>query len=261
MKFGFELESSAPFSSTRKMKYALKRGLGQSFYEKTILNVVEDVSVASYVKDIPAEIITKPLPKKQAIKALIKITDWMIANDCHTDSSCGLHINMSHAGQNKIDPVSFLWTIDHNKMLKDYGRTKLEYCKPWEEYAKYVYKESLKKEKYAWVPRDSMGIFTRSFAKVMVWFYTYDLMSCRDDFNKNAINSFSSKHICFNLNYLKSRGYLECRIPGGDYLKKIDPLVLQTIYDLEEGFLKSCDSSPKFAKNLKALEDMYRKFT
>jgi len=80
--------------------------------------------------DIAYEIRTKKLPSERAIEIQKEVLDF-ISQHGYTNSSCGLHANVSFIDQKKkknFNPQTFcvnpLWV----KLLKDFRRTRNDYC-------------------------------------------------------------------------------------------------------------------------------------
>lgn len=86
-----------------------------------------DGSLRPNTGDFAAEVVGPPLPVKQAIEALQKFFAFCKQNDIYTNSSTGLHINVSIPGN--IDPLKLIIFSGDTYALKKFGRENSTYAR------------------------------------------------------------------------------------------------------------------------------------
>jgi hypothetical protein len=76
------------------------------------------------------ELVSPPMKLEEGMKILKFITTWMDDNEIETNSSTGLHINISIAHLDKLDPLKLVLFMGEKKMLTDFDRIGNQYTIP-----------------------------------------------------------------------------------------------------------------------------------
>jgi hypothetical protein len=122
-KVGFELEFGSDTSfNTLRRKMAKETGI-------TGIKIHEDYSVETR-KKFNGEFVTPVWNLGEGMKNLHKMFRWMRKNDIVTDSTTGLHVNVSFANKEltqAIDPAAVLLLTDDIKWLEVFDRLDNEY--------------------------------------------------------------------------------------------------------------------------------------
>lgn len=77
-----------------------------------------------------AEIVTPPLPAKEAIACLSRIFDFIEDEGLKTNHSTGLHINISIPNIKRLDPVKLVLMMGDEHVLRQFGRVGNAMAKP-----------------------------------------------------------------------------------------------------------------------------------
>lgn len=131
---GFEFEFIAPFDKVTLRK-KLKQELEISFIGNKFnkWRLVWDASVELKRKKnyITHELISPPMPYYEALKMLHKVFIWMKTNDCRTNNTCGLHVNVSFkeiSYNKKINLIKLGLLYPEKLILKTFKRTRNHFC-------------------------------------------------------------------------------------------------------------------------------------
>jgi len=273
VRMGFELEFAAPLT-WRMLRYYLKKELGEK-YDKVILKTTEDYSIRapSHWDDnnaLYAELVTRDLPRREALAYLRQLLHWMESIGAVTNKSTGLHVNYSdRRAQKHINPVSVLTTIDSMSVMSEFGRENNRFCRPFEYYLKYIkrdVKKAFRKDKTSIIEKsvgkivlpNEIDTFVYSATLFLHWIRDgyRDFSSNIDRYNISAKSEFSNKNVCLNLGYISRRNYIESRMIGGNYLKKQDE-VFECIEKVEDGLMLACDKKYNTKRNYKYLKEFY----
>lgn len=175
--------------------------------------VGDDGSInVNYTKNRSAELRTKPLPPKKAMKLLKKL---FVIVDEHggTNASCGLHVNISSAKKNKMikfNPIPFYNSSIWDNILHTFKRGNNYYCK-----------------------RLNLNSKSQPYA---VWF-------------KNFTNLLDDRYRCINLNNFGNKisrnSRVEIRGMGNRHYQKKYPVVATYVKKITNLFNKSCKCSLK----------------
>lgn len=178
------------------------------------------------------ELISPPLPANEAIDAMNEVFDWMKSNKIETNSSTGLHINMSMDNLDDLDPVKLILFMGDDYIINKFDRATSKYSKSqlqnlfW--YVKNAGKTSIKTDQKA-----ENGIY---------------------DIAKRTLKA-STKYYSVNFNKLLDEGnkYLEFRAAGNkDYhLRSQD--IIETIGRLATALNIACDRNAYRQEFLKKL--------
>ena len=76
---------------------------------------------------VGVEVVSPPLPLKEALKALETMFKWMKANHAQTNKSTGLHINISMPGLENADLVKLVLFMGEKHVLKQFDRLNNEF--------------------------------------------------------------------------------------------------------------------------------------
>jgi len=85
--------------------------------------IVPDGSVQGPDNGVGIEVVSPPLPVADALDDLKSCFRWMEKNDLETNSSTGIHINLSIPGlKQKLDPLKLILFMGEAHVLKSYAR-------------------------------------------------------------------------------------------------------------------------------------------
>jgi len=148
--------------------------------------------------DTGLEFVSPPMPIVDMLSDLDKTVKWAGQSGCYTNSSTGLHINVSVPGtenSQNIDYVKLALLLGDNYILEQFGRAGNSYCKSG---------MSIIKERVAQRPEDAQALLEKM---------------------RNGLDAMASKLIHsgqtqkFTSINMKG-GYVEFRSPGGDWLEE-----------------------------------------
>ncbi len=172
--------------------------------EDSIQKIVNDSSIHGYcLGEVPAEIITNPLPYQQSIDVLQQLFKILKSRyNMRTLRCCSLHVNISCDGtrNQSIDLMKLVAFLDSDHFTKLFDRNKNKYTR------------SINNIFNILSPSDFEKPNANTLAKLTN--------------NKEDLFEFITKYFSINVNKLSS-GYLEIRIIGGqDYENKIKQIQL-----------------------------------
>jgi hypothetical protein len=150
--------------------------------------------------DSGLEFVSPPLPLGELLTDLEKVKDWASRNNCYTNESTGLHINVSVPGlrgiAENLDYVKLALLLGDNYILESFGRTGNTYCKS---------AVDIVKERVVQRPEDAKALLDKMRGHL-------------NDMASKAIHSgATSKYTSINT----KEGYVEFRSPGGDWLGEL----------------------------------------
>ena len=176
------------------------------------------------------EFVSPPLPLPEMLADLKKVKAWADEQGCYSNSSTGLHINVSVDGmaEDSLDYVKLAILLGDQYVLDQFGRAANTYCKSGMEQVKL----------YARQKPDS------------VQFMLDKMRQGLNDIASKAIHSgVTNKYTSIN----NKEGYVEFRSPGddwlGDYYEKIEPTLLRMVVALDA----ACDPQKARQEYLKKL--------
>ena len=166
-----------------------------------------DSSIDAEEGDGGLEFVSPPMPIKDGLEMIKKFYKWAKMEDCYTNSSTGLHMNISVPDMTieKLDYVKLALFLGDEHVLKQFGRQYNNYCKS----AMSKIKERIK-------PEDVPSVLAQM---------------------KQHLNSLASKAIHSGItdkytSINTKSNYVEFRGPGGDYLD-MDPFeIVNTVLRL-----------------------------
>jgi len=189
------------------------------------------------------ELVTGPMPYKDARNIIIKVFEWIKSNG-YTTKKCSIHVNLSIDGV-KLPTIKSIPKIDITKFILDFDESLI----------------------YDVFPDRKDSVYARSIKLVKpnnVMFYTPSL----EEFSRSTLTlPVSEKY--FGVNFLKAeKGYLEYRYIGGaDYhlkTRKILDLVNYFILHLHKTLNFNGEYSQtdrlKFKKMMENQEKLYKSF-
>ena len=160
--------------------------------------------------DAGLEFISPPLPISEMLSDLDKVKAWADENNCYTNKSTGLHINVSVPGitEESLDYVKLAILLGDKYVLEQFGRASNTYCRS---------SLDLVKQNAASRPEDALKIM--------------DTM--RRGLNTMAAKAIHSGATAKFVSINNKDGYIEFRSPGGDWLgtnfDKIETTLLRTV--------------------------------
>jgi len=188
-----------------------------------------DSSIDHDENEAGLEFISPPLPLKDGLEQMTKIIAWANDKGCRTNSSTGLHMNISVPDYNfdHLDFVKLALFMGDEHILEQFGRTYNNFCKS----ALKIVKEKIDKEGVA-------GPL---------------LQAMRDHLNvaasKAVHNGSTQKYTSINT----QTGYVEFRGPGGDYLNQDISQLISTALRLAQSLRIATDPlahKQEYAKKL-----------
>jgi hypothetical protein len=188
------------------------------------------------------ELVTGPMPYKDARNVIIKMFEWINDNG-YTNERCSIHANISIDG-NKIPTLVNVEQLNIAKFILDFDEQRV----------------------YDVFPQRAESVYARSIKSIRpnnVMFHSPSL----DEFSKATLTTPDEKY--YGVNFLKAeKGYLEYRYMGGkDYQKKtrkildlIDYYILNLHKSLNFNGSFTENDRAKFKKILSLDEGVYKSF-
>ena len=141
------------------------------------------------------EFISPPLPLAEMLSDLEKVVKWAARNDCYTNDSTGLHMNVSVPGfaLSKLDYVKLAIFLGDEYVLEQFGRAGNTYCASAMEKIKSIAKTN--PDKVLTMLQQMQGNLSAMASKIV------------HTGNTSKYTSINTKD-----------GYVEFRSPGGDWL-------------------------------------------
>lgn len=253
-KIGYEFEFLIPASEKKLLNLLTKNNINHVRL-KSDLSIKRD----SRLSKLPSsdnwegwEIVTKPLPASQAYFQLEKILAF-ISKYGITNSSCGLHINISNENISQIDELKLISLVEEEKIAKMFNRENNPYCELWKSRFDLLYNEILPSKKII----DKKSAFADNI-KAMIIYSRYGLFPNGEKYEiaKKIINYYSafSKYASINFSKLSKRyPYIEFRMIGGKNYQDffIKPLVKELIDNTVEA------TKSKFKTSINKLVNQY----
>ena len=178
--------------------------------------VEPDSSIQGY--GIGVEIISPPLPLDEMAECVHSVSEWAILRNYETNSSTGLHINVSVPGIENLDYIKLVVLLGDEHILEQFGRESNRYAK------------------------SSFNIIRR-FVEIMD---TSALPKLKANFVRNLME-VSKKFVRVLISvgkYVSVRlddGYVEFRSPGGDWLNADIDKILDTVNRFATVLAIACD--------------------
>ncbi|CAB4129805.1 Putative amidoligase enzyme [uncultured Caudovirales phage] len=165
------------------------------------------------------EFISPPLPIGEILGDLIKVKKWAEDNECYTNASTGLHINVSVPGLTEnLDYVKLVILLGDKFVLDQFGRSSNSFTQS----------SMLKIKSAAKSNPDIVGEL---------------LMQMKDQLstlaNKLVKGFIATKRVSVHM----KEGYIEFRSPGGDWLDKNFDLIETTLLRFVVALDAACDPS------------------
>jgi hypothetical protein len=114
------------------MDIEVKVGSGYHSVKRTATRwIIEaDSSLEADDGDMPAEIVSPPMPLDVCLEKMDEFWEWAIANEAYTNDSTGLHVGVSlpHVG-GEVDYVKLALFLGDKYVLEQFGRNGNYYCK------------------------------------------------------------------------------------------------------------------------------------
>ena len=143
------------------------------------------------------EFISPPLPIAEMLSDLKKVKEWANLNNCYTNKSCGLHMNVSIPGMQEnlenLDYIKLVLLLGDNHVLQEFGRLGNAFAE-----------SSFKHVKAA--VYDNPQIVDELLDQMKTKLSTLA--------NKLTKDFIHQKHVSVHA----KQGYIEFRSPGGDWL-------------------------------------------
>lgn len=265
---GFEVEIGSPVAPKKMDKRSFLRFLKarlQGCDSFSHLKFVDDISI-NYGSGV--EIITPPLSVDRSFALLKSLFDSLNEIDCRTNSSCGLHVNVSVPEmQERFNPFAILAEVDEIKYLTKWGRMKNKFTAPWE----------TKLEKLRYTPngkdltdfdtwRTNSSHYMRGVCYYNQIFVNKSLSTPANikpfEDNKRLkrlVDAYVEKYISISLPYIMNRGYVEYRIIGGDYLARCNEAIEDAEYFVKATERAALNNRAKVQRYARRLFDKFQK--
>ena len=199
-----------PFSES------LEDVLGRSVYsgsrdsDEDSYTIVPDESIATEMNDDEGmEIVSPPLPLQEMLDDLSKLKEFLDEEGAETNTSTGLHINISIPESKKVDYVKLALFSGDEYILEQFDRLFNQYAM---NALKKIQNNVLKKRTGIFDPTDLFETLREGSIEIASRILQQEV----------GEEKYTSIHI--------QRGYIEFRAPGGDWLSKdIDTLTNTTL--------------------------------
>ena len=141
------------------------------------------------------EFISPPLPLDEMLSDLEKVVKWAARNDCYTNSTTGLHMNVSVPGVelSKLDYVKLAIFLGDEYVLDQFGRAGNSYCQSAMENIRKIARTQ--PDKVMTMLQQMQGNLSAMASKIV---------------HTGTTNKYTSINT--------QDGYIEFRSPGGDWL-------------------------------------------
>ena len=176
---------------------------------------------------VGAELISPPLPLAEALADLQAVFAWMEKHNIETNSSTGLHINLSMPGIKKVDPVKLVLFMGETYALDMFNRVG--------------------------------NIYTKSQVETMIGKIRANGYLPKDADTLRILASTTldnSKYFSVNLSKL-SQNYLEFRVAGGKGYHKRGKDVVNTVLRFVSALEIACDPDLERQEYLKKLAKLF----
>lgn len=176
---------------------------------------------------VGAELISPPLPLAEALANLEAVFAWMEKHNIETNSSTGLHINLSMPGIKKVDPVKLVLFMGETYALDMFNRVG--------------------------------NIYTKSQVETMIGKIRTNGYLPKDADTLRILASTTldnSKYFSVNLSKL-SQNYLEFRVAGGKGYHKRGKDVVNTVLRFVSALEIACDPDLERQEYLKKLAKLF----
>ena len=178
--------------------------------------------------DTGFEFISPAEPLAQALDSMDKIWKWATSEGCYTNSSTGLHMNISvpNFSRDKLDFIKLALFMGDDYVLEQFGRVGNTYCRS----ATTIIQQRVTSENAA-AALEKMRVQLSNAARNFIH------------------NGATDKYTSINT----KQGYVEFRGPGGDYLDKPVADLTKTALRLAMALQIACDENAhreEYAKKL-----------
>ncbi len=174
-----------------------------------------------------AEVISPPTPLEAALEDLRSVFQMMYDYDIQTNSSTGLHINLSLPNLDKLDPVKLVLFMGEEYALKLFGRLQNHYTQPQLD-----------------------GIFSAIRGRGK-------LPSSGNAMIDIAVTGLkNSKYYSVNLSKLRN-GYLEFRVAGGENYHLREHAVVATVMRFVSALELACNPAEERNEYIKKLSKVF----
>jgi hypothetical protein len=182
--------------------------------------------------DAGLEFVSNPMPIDEMITSLNDVVKWAKANDCYTNKSTGLHMNVSVPGCNRerLDYVKLALLLGDEYVLNQFGRIANPFAKS---------AMSNLKSKAAYM----------SSEPELLDFFDQMRRGLSAEASKIIHSGNTSKYVSINT----KDGYIEFRSPGGDWLNEDIPKLENTLLRFVVALDAACDPEKYRNEYLKKL--------
>lgn len=202
-------------------------------------HLTEDASINCLTRTFHHELITGPVPFFEGLESLQSILNYLDLNNDVTNSTTGLHVNISHPSKKlmeNIDRVELIARLPELAILKEHGRLRNRYCQPFK-------------------------------PKIVEHICSYEMKNRKTSFSylDYYIHTNSKKYRSVNFGKLQSYvPYLEYRMIGGRNYHRKYSLIEKEIYNIATGLLNTLNVKEQekikydyFSKYMKGLGIIY----
>ena len=192
-----------------------------------------------------AEIITPPLPLAETIALFAKVRDWAEEYGGYTNSSTGLHFNISSPDLSEFDYVKMVLLLGDKHLLQQFRREYNSYCSS----ALGRILSEMRRQHYQGQGQMDQVLAERVMAALKS--HTYRLAQ---ELIKEAIKGFGEKFVTDKYVSLNWKGsYMEVRALGGPKIMDDPQLVLNSIYRVVRVWASAVDPKLDREEYLKKL--------
>lgn len=215
---GFEFEFTSSLSHNEIRKLLKERGI--KFTGAGKWRLTSDGSVSSSRRWYESvELISPPMPIKEAITTLKTVFAFMSDIPCDVNRTCGLHINMDigKATTKRIDPTKLVVLVDEVRVAEKYGRSRAHYALP--------HNSKIRQQARYWAKLKNKPEPLKEYVKR--WALDRD--------------ELMEKYSAINFRKQKRLGYIEFRMVGNkDYHKRYSEIKRDLLH-FEQCMIKAAD--------------------
>jgi len=190
--------------------------------------------------DSGLEFVSNPLPLDEMINSLNEVVQWARTNNCYTNRSTGLHMNVSVPGcsREKLDYVKLALLLGDEYVLDQFGRSANSFAKS------------------AMSNLKTRATYMQSEPELLTFF---DEM--RKGLSVEAAKLIHSGNTSKYVSINTKEGYIEFRSPGGDWLNEDIPKLENTLLRFVVALDAACDPQKYRTEYLKKLYKLLKPTT
>jgi hypothetical protein len=262
---GYEIEILSPYTKTvtkNRINQYLNELIGEPPGRSKWVNCVDDesLSAGNHKELYCVEIVTYPFEEEVADNVLQCILGWASANGCKSNSTTGLHVNLSFKEKklnHALNPLMMIINTPENDIAQYFKRTTNVYCVSWVKELTKLWNMCQKsyKNHVSWVGFNISEFYMMEVENFMklVCSQIYPTRHNEDAPSQKLFKKLIVKFHSINFLKFAYDDYVEFRLTGGKNYHE-DPAIFHSIQLYKQAMLASLetdtDQISKFLKNI-----------